>query len=196
MPSRNLPAAVTFSIGLLLLIAGFGRLLLTSEVMEWFRRAQDMDRVFAYIAVLLDHLSSSILLLCIGLTLLYTAAGIREQQHWASIISLINITLAAAGVLLLGGAVASVAFQSIAASQTTLPLIIILSLLSVLAVAIVILLLLSSRVYARGRVSGERRTLELFLASLREKGKSGPHIKSPISDKAALLTDEDSKELT
>src|SRR5215203_1197907 len=104
MQSRNFPAAVTFSIGLLLLLAGVGRLLLTAEVMEWFRRARDIDRVFVYVAFLLDHLSSGVLLLCIGLTLLYAATGIREQQHWASIISLINVTLAAGGVFLLGGA--------------------------------------------------------------------------------------------
>jgi hypothetical protein len=161
--------------------------------MEWFSSAQAIDRVFVYMAFLLDHLSSSVLLLCVGLTLLYAASGIREQQHWASIISLINITLAAGGVSFLGGAVASVAFQSIAASRTTLPLIIILSLVSVLAAAIVVLLLLSSRVYAKGRVSGEMRTLELLLARLREKGNSGSRVKHLTSGEVVLRTEENNK---
>jgi len=171
MKPRTFPAAVTFLLGLFLILMGSGRLLWAPDMMEWFLTSRTTDAwLFVYITFFLDQLASGVLLLSIGLTLLYAAGGIREQKHWASIVSLINTTLAAIGVFLLLGAVFGVVVQSAVASRTALPLKMMLWLLLALVAAAIILLIIGLSAYRSRHMINEKDRLGFPFIEFQERG--------------------------
>jgi hypothetical protein len=189
MKPRNLPATVTTSIGLLLVFIGIARFLFSPVTVELLVEAQPRsERMIALVGVItmLDQISGGVLLLCIGLTLLYAASGLREQQHWASIVSLINVCLAGLGIFLLvgGGILMVVTFQILQGEavnhQEKLPLMVILFPSLLLGLIMMALLLASASAYRHTRGGDVTRSLKLILDGLQARDdQSGDRENSP-----------------